>query len=102
MCLITTVIASIASTLLWYFCDKRALYRLGILPCIFWGASVMWFVDAVFEYAQLGAEFFNQAPADLLNDSILGLCAVILGICAWLAVLLFKDPKGAFEKLLKK
>lgn len=60
----------------------------------------MWLVDAVFEYAELGAAFFSPAPADMLNDLYLGLSAVALGLVIWLAALLVKDPRGVVKAAL--
>lgn len=63
----------------------------------------MWLVDAVFEYAELGADYFAPAAEDMLNDLFLGLSVVALGLVIWLVILLVKDPKGVVrETLLKK
>lgn len=98
MCLMITVIAAIVSTILWYSKAEKDTYKFGTLSIIYWGASLMWFVDAIFEYAELKAEFFNQPLGDLLNDAILGICAVVVGLIAWLVILLCKDPKGVLFK----
>jgi hypothetical protein len=69
---------------------------------MFWGASLMWLVDEVVEYIEMGAEYFN-APIDaMLNDSFLGLSVVALGLTAWLVILLIKDPKGVLRKALSQ
>ena len=93
MTLLVTVIAAIVSTLVWYFCEKRQEFRLGFLCLMYWGASLMWFVDALFEYAQLKAAYFMPAASDMLNDFFLGISAVVVGIVIWLVQLLVKDPK---------
>ncbi|MBR0415450.1 MAG: hypothetical protein IJI67_10350 [Clostridia bacterium] len=98
MCLLVTVFAAITASILWYTHAENDKYLFKVLTAIYWGASLMWLVDAIFEYAELKAEFFQQAPAELLNDAILGLCAVALGLIAWLVVLLIKDPKKVFKK----
>ena len=59
----------------------------------------MWFIDAVFEYAELRAEYFTPAAADMLNDTFLGFSAVALGLVIWLAVVLWKDPKGKWRNI---
>ena len=103
MTLLITVIAALASTTVWYTNEKRGTYKLGLLSLIYWGASLMWFMDFVFEYAELKADYFSQSFADILNDSILGVTVVAIGLAAWLAVLMIKDPQGVFKKrLLKK
>ena len=76
--------------------------KLHILCFMYWGASIMWFVDAIFEYAELKAEYFTPAPADMLNDFYLGLSVVALGLVLWIAVLLIKDPKGIVKASLAK
>jgi hypothetical protein len=67
---------------------------------MFWGASLMWLVDAVYEYAELRADYFAPAPADMLNDLFLGLSVIALALVIWLAVLLVQDPKGVVKKAL--
>ena len=102
MTLLTTVFAAIISTILWYKSAPKNEMKVGVLCWMFWGASLMWLVDAVFEYAELGAEFFTPAPADMLNDFYLGLSVVALGLIVWLVVLLVKDPKGVVRAALCK
>lgn len=62
----------------------------------------MWLADAIFEYAELGAEYFTPAPIDMLNDLYLGLSVVALGLIIWLVILLMKDPKGRVKATLFK
>ena len=68
MTLLITVFAAIISTILWYN-RKDDSMRLGILCFLFWGASIMWFVDAIFEYAELKAGYFTPALGDMINDA---------------------------------
>lgn len=102
MTLLITVIAAITATVVWYANENRDTYRLGTLSLIYWGASLMWLMDFVFEYAELKAEYFNQEFTDILNDSLLGVAVVALGLIAWLVILLIKDPKGVFKKKFAK
>ncbi|MCR4906119.1 MAG: hypothetical protein K6A33_08555, partial [Clostridiales bacterium] len=76
--------------------------KLGVLCWLFWGASLMWLVDAITEYIELGAEFFTPALEDLVNDFYLGLSVVALGLVIWLVVLLVKDPQGKVRAALKR
>jgi hypothetical protein len=62
----------------------------------------MWMIDAVFEYVELGAEFFAPAAVDMLNDFYLGLSVVALGMVIWVVYLLIKDPKGVVKAALTK
>ncbi|MBQ6381875.1 MAG: hypothetical protein IJJ41_09810 [Clostridia bacterium] len=98
MTLLITIIAAVVATVVWYTNEQRSSYKLGTLALMYWGASLMWFIDFVFEYAELKAEYFNQAFADILNDTLLGVAVVVLGLVAWVIILLIKDPKGVLKK----
>ncbi|MBO5495572.1 MAG: hypothetical protein J5964_07625 [Eubacterium sp.] len=102
MTLLITIIAAVISTILWYVNEQRDTYKLGTLSLIYWGASLMWFMDFVFEYAELKADYFVQGFSDILNDSLLGLAVVTLGLIAWIVILFIKDPKGVLKKKLFK
>ena len=99
MTLLITVFAAVAATLVWY--NTKSDMKLGFLSLMYWGASLMWLVDAVAEYIEIGAEYFTPAPLDMLNDAYLGLSVVALGLVIWLVALLIKDPKGKLRKALK-
>ena len=101
MTLLLTVFAAAITTAIWYQKNDKGL-NLGLLCWMFWGASIMWLVDAVFEYAELKAEYFTPAPADMLNDSFLGLSVIALALVIWIVVLLIRDPKGVVKSRLKK
>ena len=97
MTLLITVIAAIISTIVWYVNPESKL-KLPILVFMYWGASLMWLVDAVAEYIELGAGYFTPAPLDMLNDAYLGLSAVALGLVIWIVILLIKDPLGRMKQ----
>ena len=101
MTLLISVFAAVFVTVKWYN-RKNDDMQLGILVFMFWGASLMWLVDAIFEYAELGAEFFTPAAADMLNDFYLGLSVVAFAMIIWLVILLLKDPKGVIRGMLVK
>lgn len=100
MTLLTTIFAAVICTVIWYKGAPKSEMKVGILCWIYWGASLMWLVDAIFEYAELHAEYFTPAPADMLNDFYLGLSVVALGLVIWLMILLVKDPKGVIKEAL--
>ena len=100
MTLLVTAFAAVICTALWYKNAPESKMQLGVLCWLFWGASLMWLVDAIFEYAELKAEYFTPAPADMLNDAFLGLAVVALGMIIWLVWLLIKDPKGVVKAAL--
>ena len=100
MTLLITVFAAVIATVVWYNLGNKM--SLGVLCFLFWGASIMWFVDAIFEYAELKADYFAPAAADMLNDAFLGLAVVALALVIWLIVLLIRDPKGTLRRALRK
>ena len=100
MTLLTTVFAAIICTIIWYKNAPNSEMKVGILCWMYWGASLMWLADAIFEYAELKAKFFTPEPQAMLNDFYLGLSAVALGLVIWLVLLLIKDPKGVIKKTL--
>ena len=104
MTLLVTVFAAVICTGIWYCKASARELKTGLLCWMYWGASLMWLVDAIFEYAELGAEYFVPAPVDMLNDLYLGLSVVALGLVIWLVVLLIRDPKGTVKsaRLSKK
>jgi hypothetical protein len=101
MTLLITVFAAIIVTIKWYT-RKDDTMQLGMLMFMFWGASLMWLGDAIFGYAEDGAEFFAPSGADMLNDAYLGFSVVALALIIWLARLLITDPKGVVRKSMAK
>ena len=101
MTLLITVFAAIITTVIWYN-RKNDNMKLGALVFMFWGASLMWLIDAVFEYAELGADYFAPELKDMINDSFLGVSVVALALVIWLVRLLILDPKGTLKASLKK
>jgi len=98
MTLLITVFAAIAATAVWYLNPARKQYKLAV-PCfMFWGASLMWLVDAIFEFIELKEAYFTPELADMINDAFLGLAVVALGLIVWVVVLVVSDPKGVIRK----
>lgn len=102
MTLLIAVFAAVISTVVWYRMALKDEMKVSILCLMYWGASLMWLVDAIAEYMELGAEYFTPAGADMLNDLYLGLSVVALGLVIWLIILLVKDPKGVVKATLFK
>ena len=100
MTLLLTVFAAVAATVVWYKKDQDGSMKTSLLCFMFWGASIMWLVDAIFEYAELQAAYFTPAAADLLNDTFLGLSVVALGLIIWVIRLLILDPRGVIRGAL--
>ena len=100
MTLLLTVFAAVITTAIWYKKNDENML-LGPLCWMFWGASLMWLVDAIFEYAELKAEYFTPALEDMINDAFLGLSVIALALVIWIVILLIKDPRGTVRAKLK-
>lgn len=100
MTLLITVFAAVVATVAWYRGAPKDVLMLRVLCWLYWGATLMWSVDAGFEIAELGADYFTPAAADMLNDAFLGLSVVALGLVIWMVALLVRDPRGAIRASL--
>jgi hypothetical protein len=100
MTLLLTVFAAVISTAVWYKGEGKSEMKIGILCWMFWGASLMWFVDAVFQYAGDPAAYFKPDAASMLNDLFLGLSVIALALVIWIVIVLVRDPKGVVKSRL--
>lgn len=100
MTLLITVLAAVVSTIVWYLSENARKLHLGTLTLAYWGASIMWFVDAVVEYTEIRAAYFTPAGADMLNDAFLGFSVVALGLVVWSVSVLVRDPNGVVKNVL--
>ncbi len=89
MCLVITACAAVITTAVWYFKDNRKTLKLGALALMYWGAALMWSVDGFFAVA--GGEGFLDISG---HDALLGSIIVLIGLVAWIVMLLASDPKG--------
>ena len=102
MTLLITVFAAVASTAVWYFSTRARTLNVSMLVFMFWGASLMWFVDGIAGYLEDGADYFVPAAADMLNDAFLGVSVIALALVIWMVSLLIKDPEGTLATSLRK
>ena len=100
MTLLIAVFAAVICTAVWYMSEKARIMKAGLLCWMFWGASLMWLVDAVTEYTELRAAYFTPEPVDMLNDAFLGLSVVALALVIWTVYVLIKDPMGTLRNTL--
>ena len=98
MTLLLTLIAAVISTLIWYLSKRARTLKIVTLLYLYWGASLMWLVDAVFEYIELRAAYFTPSMEDMINDSFLGLSVVVLGLIIWVIEILIKDPENVMNR----
>ena len=102
MTLLITIFAAVITTVIWYRKSLETDMKLGMLPLMYWGASLMWLIDAIVEYIEEPGSFFSPAPMDMLNDAFLGFSVVAFGLVIWVVVLRVKDPKGVVRKTLMR
>jgi len=90
MWLITTLTASIISSILWFITRKR--YRLDILSLMLWGSTIMILVDHILGYD--GEAFVTMETEGLINSSItLGVLMIIPVLLIWLVILFIDKNK---------
>ncbi|MCR5717202.1 MAG: hypothetical protein K6G23_10180 [Lachnospiraceae bacterium] len=102
MTLLVSVFAAIVTTIIWYQSAKARELKISCLCWMFWGASLMWLADAIFEYAELGAAYFTPAIEDLVNDLFLGLSVIALAMVIWVVYFLIRDPKGVVKAAIQR
>jgi len=95
MWFITTLLAAIGATILWYVAPK--IYKLDLLSLMLWGASLMILVDHILGYD--GGSFVEMETEGLINNSILlGIVMLIPVFLIWIAIIIIKKPKQNIER----
>ena len=95
MWLITTLIAAIGVTILWYVAPK--IYKLDLLSLMLWGASFMILVDHLLSYE--GGSFVEMETGGFItNGIVLGIVMLIPVFIIWITVLIIKKPKQNVER----
>ena len=95
MCLVTTLIAAITVTAIWYI--KPKIYKLDLLSLMLWGTSIMILVDHVLGYE--GGEFLEvQTDGLITNGTLLGIVMIIPILIIWGIILIISRPKEKFVR----
>ena len=102
MTLLIALLAAILVTLVWYHNLPKDNMKLSTLCYLYWGASLMWMVDAVFAYLEVVPIYFEALCENAMNDAMLGISAVVLGLLIWLVQLFLCDPEGKMKAMLLK
>jgi len=90
MWLVTTLIAAIAITTIWYV--KPKIYKLDILSLMLWGTSIMIFVDHIIGFE--GGEFIKLETEGLITSgTILGITMLIPIFVLWGVTLVTSKSK---------
>jgi hypothetical protein len=95
MWLILTSLAAIITTVIWWKRAPDSKYKLGTLSLMFWGATLMWFVDHVMAYLAGDGAFFEIN----LNATLLGISVIFLALLAWFIVVLAGKPAERFKRV---
>jgi len=91
MWLVTTLIAAMAVTAIWYV--KPKIYKLDILSLMLWGTSIMILVDHILGYE--GGEFIElQTDGLITNGTLLGIVMLIPIFVLWEVLLITSKPKA--------
>jgi hypothetical protein len=93
MWIISTSIAAIITTAIWYIKDPQGKYKLNTLSLMLWGATLMMFIDGMMGFRSEGS-FLDLS----LTPTILAIIVVIAALTAWEVVLFITDPQGVFKK----
>ena len=90
MWLVTTLIAAIAVTAIWYV--KPKIYKLDILSLMLWGTAIMILVDHILGFD--GGEFIQIETDGLItNGTLLGIVMLIPIFVLWEVILITSKPK---------
>jgi len=80
MWLITTLIAAISATAVWFIVPRK--YKLGFLCLMLWGASIMILIDHILGYE--GGEFIEMRTEGMItNGTVLGISMLIPIFVIW-------------------
>ena len=94
MWLVTTLIAAIVVTAVWYV--KPKIYKLDILSLMLWGTSIMILVDHIIGYE--GGAFLELETEGLITSgTLLGIVMLIPIFVLWEILLITSKPK---EKII--
>jgi len=94
MWLITTFIAALTATLLWFLLKKK--YKLGFLSLMLWGATIMILVDHLLGYK--GGNFLEvETDGMIKSGTLLGIAMLIPIIFIWLIAIFISKLKGSFK-----
>ncbi|MBU0898273.1 MAG: hypothetical protein KKB03_03585 [Nanoarchaeota archaeon] len=91
MWLITTLVAAIGATAIWFVAPKK--YKLGFLSMMFWGASIMILIDHILGYE--GGEFIEMVTEGMItNGTVLGVAMLIPILMIWEIYTIISLKKG--------
>jgi len=96
MWLITTLIAALAVTAVWFVAPKK--YQLGLLGLMLWGLAVMILVDHIMGYGGSGPFLEMETDGLIENGTVLGIAMLIPIFTIWEVVLTMSKLRGNIGK----
>jgi len=96
MWLITTLIAALAVTAVWFAAPKK--YQLGLLGLMLWGLAVMILVDHIMGYGGSGPFLEMETDGLIENGTVLGIAMLIPIFTIWEVVLTMSKLRGNIGK----
>ncbi|MGB9635692.1 MAG: hypothetical protein ACPL1Y_00355 [Thermoplasmata archaeon] len=91
MWLITTLVCALIATAVYFVLEQRKLgkkYRIHYLALMFWGATLMIFVDHLIGYMEEGGSFIEIETDGLVpNATLLGILMALPVLCVWLGAI---------------
>lgn len=86
MWLITTFLAALLATLLWFLLKKK--HKLGFLSLMLWGATIMILVDQILGYE--GGKILEIETQGMIKKGVLlGIVMLVPIFLIWIGALLF-------------
>lgn len=102
MTLVLTFLAAAIASIVWYAAGPQNHMKIGALALMYWGAAIMWCVDGINNLIE-GEGFIEIVEAEtMIDDAILGLTVIVLGLVAWSIYLFIKDPKRTIRQSLRR
>ena len=102
MTLMITLLAAVVASIVWYSKAPNSTFNIGSLALMYWAATLMWCVDGIACLIE-GEAFIEIADtAAMLDDAVLGIVVVIVGLAVWAVINIARDPKRIFSKALTK
>ena len=120
MHLIITLLAAVAAFFVWYIVGRKHKgFHLEILPIMLGAASIMWLVDAFYGLfgpdkkflgietyvvedgrivAEGGAQEFQEAFYQGMNDMMLGLSVIVAALVVYAVIVIILDPLHLYRK----
>jgi len=96
MWLLTTLVAAIAVTVVWFIAPKK--YQLGFLGLMLWGLGAMLLVDHVMGYGGSGPFLEMETDGLIENGTVLGIAMLIPIFTIWEISLVRSKLKGELTK----